>query len=264
MRIPTILIAIFLTALPAQASTLEIVTPGKSLKFSLNELRQKLKLHEIKLEDPVYKREKHFDGFLLGEVLGLAGINLDESKADEIVFTAKDGYSPNTSFAKLREHRAYLVFQEHGTREKFGKIEQGKSLVSPAPYYVVWAEGKKLAEEVPWPYQLVRIEIVDFAAKFPRLYPQNAQAESPAAKGFQIFKNQCLRCHSINLQGGDLGPELNVPKNITEYWDRKVLRQFIRNPLEFRLKSKMPPFAFLKEGEIDHLLEYLEHMKNYK
>ncbi len=113
---------------------------------------------------------------------------------------------------------------------------------------MVWAEGKTLAKDVPWPYQLARIEVVQFNQKFAKLYPQSAKPGSAEMRGFMTFKNECIRCHSINLQGGDLGPELNAPKSITEYWDRKILKAFIQN----------------KSEEIDDVLEYLSFMKDRK
>jgi mono/diheme cytochrome c family protein len=123
---------------------------------------------------------------------------------------------------------------------------------------------KKLAESLPWPYQLVRIEAVSFARKYDRLYPQGVADGTPVKRGFVRFKDECLRCHSINLQGGDVGPELNTPKNILEYWDPKTARQFIRDPGSFRAKSKMPAFPHLTDPDLDDLFAYLSYMRERK
>lgn len=244
------------------AENLQIVTPQGSFDLSLEQMKADLQTHLVTIEDPVYKTTKQFDAFLLADVLQLAKIDLS-AKLDEIVFTAKDGYSPNTSFENLRKHRAFLAYQEHGTVESFGEVEQGKAMVSPAPFYVVWEEGKKLSHEVPWPYQLVKIEVVDTAKKFANVYPKNAKPGSSVMKGFTIFKDQCLKCHSINLQGGDIGPELNTPKNITEYWSAATLKAFIQKPSSFRAKSKMPDLNLPRES-VNHLVNYLKHMKSQK
>ena len=137
-------------------------------------------------------------------------------------------------------------------------------MVSPAPYYVVWEEGEKLGESVPWPYQLAKIEVVNFKQKYEKLYPHEAATDGPIMKGFVTFKNQCLRCHSINLQGGDVGPELNSPQNVTEYWSKSNLKKFIKDATSFRFKSKMPPFPNLSNDEIDQVLDYLEFIKGSK
>ena len=96
------------------------------------------------------------------------------------------------------------------------------------------------------------------------MIPQNAGDESPQMKGFAIFKSSCIRCHSINLQGGDLGPELNAPQNVTEYWRPEILRAFIQNSTAFRYKSKMPAFPDMTAKQLDQLLAYLKHMKEHK
>jgi mono/diheme cytochrome c family protein len=247
----------------AYSQSLEIVTPKGKTSFTLEQLQSKLKTITVKVDDPTYGTTKEFDAFSLNEVLQLGGASVSD-KADELVFTALDGYSPNTPFAKLKSHRAFLAFQEHGTKGGFGLVAQGKTKVSAAPFYVVWEEGKKLHHEVPWPYQLAKIEVVDWAQKFPKVVPPQVAEDSAAMKGFAIFKAECIRCHSINLQGGDLGPELNAPQSVTEYWKPDVLKAFIQNTGTFRYKSKMPSFTHLKPDQINHVITYLAHMKKHK
>ncbi len=244
--------------------SLTIVIQDQSKTFSRKDLAAKLKPVSVTIDDPVYHAKKTYDGFRLIEVLALAGLD-PKSGNDEIVFTAKDGYSPNTSFELLRKHSAILTFQEHGgAAGQFAKVNQGKAKLDPGPYYVVWEEGKSLEKDVPWPYQLVKIEVVQFATKFAKLYPTGVGSDSGVMQGFLTFKNQCIRCHSINLQGGDVGPELNTPKNVTEYWDRATLKEFIKNPGAFRAKDKMPPFPQLSSSAIDQILEYFTYMKDRK
>jgi mono/diheme cytochrome c family protein len=245
------------------AESLEIATPGKSIKLSLAQLKSKLRMLNVEIEDPVYGKTKKYDGFLLTDVLQLGGMQ-ENAAADEMVFTAKDGYAPNTSFEELKKHEAYLVFEETGTKGKFALIEQGKTKLSPGPFYVVWKEGAKLAHEVPWPYQLVKIEAVSFKEKYAKVFPAEVKADSAERKGFAIFKQECLRCHSINLQGGEIGPELNAPQNVTEYWRSNVLESFIKNAPSFRYKSKMPAFPNLTTEDVNHLIAYLRYMARHK
>ena len=92
----------------AAAPEISIVTPKKTIKLSLTELKSKLPLKVVEIDDPVYKAKKSYDGFLLSDVFNFAGLTPDES-ADEIVFTAKDGYAPNMGFAALKKHGGALL-----------------------------------------------------------------------------------------------------------------------------------------------------------
>jgi len=258
-----VLIALILSQTAAASADLQIVTPEKSTTLALSAMRAKLQSHVVEIDDPVYGSKKSYDGFRLTDVFRMAGFAPDQS-ADEIVFTAADGYSPNVSFDAVKAHVAYLVYEEHGEREAFAPVQQGKTKLSPGPYYVVWAEGTKVGEGMPWPYQLVKIEVTSFADKYPLLYPTGSAATSAEHKGFLLFKSECVRCHSINLQGGEVGPELNAPKNVTEYWQSEVLRAFIKDAPSFRYKSKMPPFAQLSDADVQNVIAYFHYMANHK
>ena len=74
-----------------------------------------------------------------------------------------------------------------------------------------------------------------------------------------------MRCHSINLVGGDLAPELNVPRNIGEYWRPHHLRAFILDAGAYLARSKLPSFkGVLGEAELNALLAYLRTMAAHK
>ena len=98
-----------------------------------------------------------------------------------------------------------------------------------------------------------------------KLFPQTGSPGETVAHGFEIFQKNCLACHSLNLEGGVLGPELNIPKNILEYREAKILREFIANPASFRAKSKMPAFgSSLSSQSLDDVLAYLAWIGQHK
>ncbi len=254
----------FLTVNAAFAQSLNFQRGSHQSKLSLHDLKAKLHVHNVKIDDPVYGKPKSFDAFLLKEVLQLAGIGGPAQVDDEIIFTASDGYAPNTTFTQLNNHIAYLAFQEHGNAGRFALVKQGKAMITPGPFYVVWEEGTKIREDVPFPYQLVKIEVVEFSEKYKNILPPKGPPDSKEIKGFAVFKAQCLRCHSVNMQGGEIGPELNAPQNVTEYWRPDILKQFIKQASSFRYHSKMPDFTQLSGAQIDQILAYLDVMKNSK
>ena len=227
--------------------------------LDLKVLQKKLTSKIVKIDDPVYKKKKIYEGFLLSEVLKV----LDLNKADALVeFQCADGYKPFLEWDQIEKGQPYLVFRDVDFNN-WESFEVGKSKKTPGPFYLVWP---KPIEEAKWPYQIIGITQIDFAQKYKKIYPPELKKLSGAVKnGFNIFKNQCLKCHSINLEGGELGPELNIPKNITEYRDKKFLRAFILDSNSYRLKSAMPPFKeILTNKEIGEVLAYISWMKKFK
>lgn len=246
------------------AQDLQIQLPEQKLTWSLAQIKQQVPVQQIKLVDPVYNSEKSFEGVSLLQLLKAAGYTPGQA-ADEVVLTASDGYAPSMPLEYLLDDQAVLVFAESGKKDfEFALVAQGKAMVSPAPFYLVWKRGKAVEKTRPWPYQLVKLELVSFQQRYPKLYPTNAAQNSAAYQGFLLFKQSCISCHSINLQGGELGPELNAPKNVTEYWTDDHLKAFIPNASGYRYKSKMPTFPQFSDKDIDHLVAYLKHMKSYK
>lgn len=247
----------------AAAPTLTTVYNGQSKSWTLQQLQQQVPVQQVDLDDPWYASRKSFRGFWFDELLQKTGFPpLDQG--DELVLMASDGYAPTISAAQLAKQRAALVFAETGQADfSFTPLSQGKETVSPAPFYLVWPAAGKAAQQYAWPYQLVKIELVRFRDKYERVIPFSA-APAAVQQGFALFKQECLKCHSINLQGGVLGPELNAPKNVTEYWQVNDLKDFIRNPESFRYQSKMPAFGHLSDADIEAILAYLQQMKQQK
>ncbi len=240
---------------------IRIVSPAKTHVLTLKDLRKKLAVTRVTVDDPVYQSKKTYEAVPLEEVLRLGGAG--DSVGDDLVFHCADGYAPTLPLEKLKGQKGYLAFRDTTERGGDGwkKVLQGKTWLSPAPFYVVW-EGP--LGDVPWAYQVVGLEVVRFAQKFNRIFPTGVERTDPIYLGFQIFKSSCLKCHSLNLQGGDQGPELNYPKNILEYWDRDTVRQFVRDPESFRVRSKMPKFDALTDDDFDRLFKYWDWVRGRK
>lgn len=241
-----------------------IVKNGSAQKsIRLSELKKRFGDRTIEIDDYYLHRKVNYRAISLPALLN--ALVAEAGTFDEFVFRCADGYLAHVSRADFESGKLdsfYLALGEGGDSFK-SNIPQGKALISPEPFYAV-ATDKAGFATLSWPYELVAIELVNFKAMFPKLYFAGLEKNAPTKAGFDIFRKECLKCHSLNLQGGDIGPELNIPQNITSYRDEKYLRAFIRNASSYRAKSKMPPFPNLKEEEIGYVLAYLRKMKDHQ
>lgn len=72
-------------------------------------------------------------------------------------------------------------------------------------------------------------------------------------------------CHRMNGAGdAAVGPDLNLPRNPTEYFQAWALRAYIRDPKSIREWSgmKMPGFdkTRLSDPDLDAIIAYLGYM----
>jgi mono/diheme cytochrome c family protein len=117
-----------------------------------------------------------------------------------------------------------------------------------------------------WPYQVVGVDLVTFAERFPNLAPPKASAAG-VNRGFLIFRQECATCHTINGEGGNKAPELNYPTSVTEYFKEAWLRKWITEPTSLRYNTTMP--ALNKNDphwkrHLDDVVAYLKAMAGNK
>lgn len=226
--------------------------------LDLKTLREKLSSKIVTVDDPVYKKKKQYEAFPLINVLNF--LNL-KNKLEPIEFTCSDGYKPVVEMDLIEKGQPYLAFRDIENKD-WEEFSVGKSKKTPGPFYLIWPLK---IEEANWPYQIVGISQINFQENYSKIFPSGKKLPGEVTRGFNVFRKHCLKCHSINLEGGELGPELNIPKNITEYRSRKFLKKFILDSNSFRFKSPMPPFKdILTNQEIDEVLSYISWMSRSK
>lgn len=144
--------------------------------------------------------------------------------------------------------------------------------VSAGPFYIVWtgADVGSIRSE-QWPYQMANlVSQPSPAARWPALAVDSAlPSTDPVRAGQALFVVQCLTCHKLNGAGAaNVGPDLNVPQNPTEYFMPQGLHDLIRNPRTVRTwpSQAMPGFPpdYLSDHEIDLIIAYLKHMAGRK
>jgi len=110
--------------------------------------------------------------------------------------------------------------------------------VTAGPFYIVWtgAEVGNIHSE-QWPYQMAKlVSQPSPLSRWPALAVNSALPPTdPIRAGQALFIVQCLTCHKLNGAGAaDVGPDLNLPQNPTEYFTPQGLHDLIRNPKAVR------------------------------
>lgn len=249
---------------------LHFLRSGKPVRtLTLSQLTAGCKVQVVAVHDPLTDGEAHFRACPMAAVLALGFGTLPKGFTwKEVLLRAQDGYLRGVDGGRLQEAGGFLAFADAGdaaaAASSPGFAPRGPRAIDPGPFYLVWTgASQSAAAGYPWPYQLVSIDIADFEKRFPHTVPLSAAVGGPVWRGYALFKARCAACHPINGEGGKVGPELNVPRNILEYRSERQLRAFIRDPDSFRYTS-MPPNPDLSDSDMDALIAYLRTMGHLK
>ena len=263
------LILAFFTALlslPAAAAQLTIELDHTSKTWQTAQLLKHPEAQDVQVVDDVsYKRNMTYRAVPLAVLLpGL-------KPANHLQAVALDGFAAELTAAPLLEKtgaRAWLAVEDPA--HPWPALAQGKP--SAGPFYLVWTnpQAGHISPE-QWPFQISTIkQLQTVAERFPALLPDpKLAADDPVNQGFALFQKNCLACHRLNGAGdAQMGPDLNIPYNPTEYFGGDFLKRYIRDPQSLRHwpQAKMPAFAtsVLPDHELDLLVGYLQHMAGRK
>lgn len=257
-------------AIPAYGASLLFNIEGQPHKTLTSEDIKALTSREsMAVDNPSNSEVRTYEGVPLNALLTTVYGDV-WTGYDEVTFTSVDGYQPAIPIAVINRYKALVAYKEQGHEGCIPIKRKNGMVVNPGPFYLVWNNIEERASRadptISWPWQLIAIDLSHFTKKYPNATPP-ADSEAEVQLGFVAFKQHCIKCHSVNGDGSDVGPELNYPVSVTEYWYPEWLVKFISDPQSVRHKSKMIAFyrdVKDREEQIARIIQYLQVMVSHK
>jgi cytochrome c2 len=250
-----------------EQKTETIVNIQPEMELDLLALKAKSKLGKdtviTVINDPVYHKTKKYNAV---NALLLLKTEIDLSKVDIkntlIIFECVDGYKPEMPLELFLKTNPFLAFKDLDAPKgsNWEKIVKNGNKMNADPFYLVYTSTSTDNQEYKWPYNVIKFRLESKNKNIEALQPKD---DEKVMKGFALFQKQCITCHAINGIGGEMGPELNYPKSVTEYWKETKLVDYIVDPASFRHKVKMPTLGITKQ-ESQEIVEYLKYMSKKK
>lgn len=236
---------------------------GFTSSLSVSDFK-KMKSHRVlTLREDSHGKKAHlvYQAVQVKDVLA----SVDVPEGSSLLFTATDGFSGSIEASQLLDEaknhsHAFIAYELPKEEEKLG------------PFYLVWENPKAShisTEE--WPFNLATLEVKSAAdVSYPKIQPDTSvKASDPIRKGLKIFQKNCFVCHTLNREGtSQVGPDLNVPFNPTEYLKEGFFERYVRNLQDVHYFPNAKMNAFPKEAitdeEMSALKAYLTHMAKRK
>lgn len=252
------------------AATLDFERHGKPVNsLSQATLEKDFKPRQMRVLEPHNSEPRTYIGIPLASVLDKVYGNTWRQE-EELLFNCADGYRASIPVAQVLRYPPLLAYAQAGNMPfTVNNIAQNE-LVNLGPYYLVWPNLQHAVLQkngsTGWPYQVVGIDIIRFAERFPHAAPP-ANSSEASHKGFLAFRDHCMTCHTVNGEGGAKAPELNYPSSVTQYLKPEWLRRWILEPGTVRYKTSMPGLAkdlANREQIADDIISYLKVMADNK
>ena len=256
----------FLSVNSGSSTELEPTLTIGSKIFTASELLRRSDLEEITItNDPAYAGQSmQYRAVRADKLFAQSSFRED----DVIQVRCLDGFVAPISKDRMvgagpGQSVAYIAIEN--PKAKWPEFPS-KNSGTAGPFYLVWLRPELsgiLKEE--WPFKIVAFEVKgSLRGLYPGIFPRN-QSDPKVAKGLKLFQKTCFACHTINHQGpSQMGPDLNLPMNPTEYLNEAVVPRYLRDPKSVRswAASKMPGFGpeTFSDDDIASIVAYLKEM----
>src|SRR5579863_547135 len=194
---------------------------------------------------------------VLAQKLGAAG-----EKA-LIVAVCRDLYRAHYTRAYVETHRPVLVLEMNGKAPGGWPSRKGSAGLGLGPYLISHPRftpsfkilGNEEEAQIPW--GVVRLEFRNEETVFAGITPRGANADEPKVQaGYQIARQNCLRCHGP-ASYGRLKGQLNWA-GIAFFVDSspKDFAAYVRNPRSAVKTAEMPGNPGYDDATVEALMAY--------
>ena len=242
----------------AAESALVFYSAGKEVdRVTAAQMRERPDARIVDVADPSYGRRKRLRAVPLRGLLTTAyGGTWAEDMLSEVFFESLDGSLSHARTGELMAEGGWLAFDD---AEVPGWEERPGKRTRPGPFYLFWTGGAQRPRNgFPWPEQIASMRRGMIEEEYPKAVPRGAAPGSAAARGWKVYRKDCLSCHAMSGQGGAVGPDLNEPKGVTRFHAKRPLKAYIKKASAFR-HTKMPDFDELTPADLDDLTAYFDH-----
>jgi mono/diheme cytochrome c family protein len=243
-----------------------LVSGASSATVPLSALKAAVKSRRISFPSPFSDppgKLKTYEAFALRDLLDYAfGRRWLSPEYSHVAFVARDGYAAVGALAKADEDGGFVAFRDLDVASGWEPV--GGHGADPGPFFVVWTGTRQTtADQYPWPWQVTALNLIRFEDQYPRTAPRGAAPGSPERRGYALFQGRCVRCHSVNGEGGKIGPDLNEPMSVTAYRSKRMVKEFIREPSRYR-HTYMPDHRDLSERDLEDLWRYFRWLDGHR
>ena len=246
------------------AAALDFKVKGSvSKSISDDAIRSRKSAAVVKIYEPHENQVTSYKGLPFNDLMDQA-IGKSWRDAEEVLFTCADGYQPSIPVEKFKRYKAWLVWaRTDGKPFQVTNKLQGNEQVKLGPFYLVWENDHN--EELlndgadDFPYQVVSVDLISFKDKLAKLAPP---AGSKVTDGFLLYRKYCMKCHTLNGEGGGKGPELKSMDFVSDK-QRAAVKRWILAPQDIKKDTTMPAFGPKlkdRDHQADKILDYLGHM----
>ncbi len=259
--------ALWLFSVSLAAAQTEATLKVGARSYTTSDLLKRPELERVTVDhDPAYGgRSMRYQAIRAARLFEESNLHEDEV----MQFRCLDGFVATISKERIMRKTpgqsvAYIAIEN--PKSKWPDLPIKSAAGSAGPFYLVWLNPELsdiLSEE--WPYQIAAFEVKGSLQRlYPLIFPKRNE-NAQVIRGLKLFQQTCFACHTMNHEGpAQVGPDLNLPLNPTEYFKEEILPLYIRNPQSIRAweGSKMPGFGLeiFSHEDVTDLLIYLKEM----